>query len=133
MAQVTNNGNVTPIGLPNGVLVPPQQTVEVEGEDWDKIKGHKVIAFYLKRNVLSAVAAEGDTPADGYNREELLAKLTALGATPGSNSKDETLRKKLAELLTVKLKELGVPVADDGVSLAELDAAYTAAKASAGQ
>ncbi|MCU9949849.1 hypothetical protein [Pseudomonas sp. PDM13] len=127
MAQVTNNGNVTPIGLPNGVLVPPQQTVEVDGDVWDKIKAHKVIAFYLKHSLLSAVTTEGDGPADGYTREQLVARLVELGATPGPTSKDETLRKKLAELLTAKLKELGVPVADEGVSLAELDAAYTTA------
>ncbi|UXY55383.1 hypothetical protein [Pseudomonas tohonis] len=129
MALVTNKSAITPIGLPGGPLIAPGATEQVD--HWDQVKGRKNIAFYVERGVL--VADEGGGPADGFTREELLAKLTALGATPGSNSKDETLRKKLAELLTVKLKELGVPVADEGVSLAELDAAYAAAKASAGQ
>ncbi|AZC19547.1 hypothetical protein [Pseudomonas sp. CMR5c] len=127
MAQVTNNGNVTPIGLPNGVLVPPQQTVEVRG--WGKIKEHPIVAHYLKEGVLSA---EGEPEADAGDaaeeRQALLAQLKTLGVTAGANSKLETLQSKLAEAQAdakaeaiAKLKEKGIEVGED-VTLEELQA-----------
>ncbi|PUA41430.1 hypothetical protein C5U62_31840 [Pseudomonas protegens] len=127
MAQVTNNGNITPIGLPNGVLVPPQQTVEVRG--WDKIKSHPIVAHYLTVGVLSAEGELEDDAGDAAEeRQALLAQLKALGVNAGSNSKPETLKAKLAEALVAakddaiaKLKEKGIEVGDD-VTLEELQA-----------
>ncbi|BCD88054.1 hypothetical protein PSm6_44610 [Pseudomonas solani] len=124
MALVTNMSKITPIGLPGGPLIAPGASEQVD--HWDQVKNRKNVAFYVERGVLVAKSSEGGS-ADGYTREQLVARLVELGTTPGPTSKDETLRKKLAELLTAKLKELGVPVADEGVSLAELDAAYTTA------
>lgn len=126
MAQVTNNSERTPIGLPNGVLVAPGQTVEVE--DWGKIKGHKVLVHYLKHGILTVGGESQKAPAGEVDKDELLAKLKALGIEIGPNAKIETLQKRLAEAegkakaeAIAKLKEKGIEVGDD-VTLEELQA-----------
>ncbi|MFW3895292.1 hypothetical protein [Pseudomonas bharatica] len=126
MAQVTNNSDRTPIGLPNGVLVAPQQTVEVKG--WDKVKGHKIIAYYLKHGILTVDGDSAKASGGGDDKDELLAKLKALGIDAGKNSGVESLQKRLAEAeakakedAIAKLKEKGIQVGDD-VTLEELQA-----------
>lgn len=126
MAQVTNNSDRTPIGLPNGVLVAPKQTVEVE--DWGKIKGHKVLVHYLKHGILSVGGESLKASGGDVDKDELIAKLKALGIDAGKNSGIESLQKRLAEAeakakeeAIAKLAEKGIQVGDD-VTLEELQA-----------
>lgn len=126
MAQVTNNSDRTPIGLPNGVLVAPKQTVEVE--DWSKINGHKVLVHYLKHGILSVGGESPKAPSGEVDKDELIAKLKALGIDAGKNSGIESLQKRLAEAeakakeeAIAKLAEKGIQVGDD-VTLEELQA-----------
>lgn len=126
MAQVTNNSDRTPIGLPNGVLIAPKQTVEVE--DWGRIKGHKVLVHYLKHGILSVGGESQKAPAGDVDKGDLLAKLKALGIEAGKNSSLKTLQERLVEAeakakeeAIAKLKEKGIEVGDD-VTLEELQA-----------
>jgi len=126
MAQVTNNSDRTPIGLPNGVLIAPKQTVDVE--DWGKIKGHKVLVHYLKHGILIVGGEAQKASGGGEDKDELLAKLKALGIEAGKNSSVKTLQEKLAEAeakakedIIAKLTEKGVAVGED-VTLEELQA-----------
>lgn len=126
MAQVTNNSERTPIGLPNGVLIAPKQTVDVE--DWSKIKGHKVLVHYLKHGILSVGGESQKASAGDVDKDDLLAKLKALGIDAGKNSGIESLQKRLAEAeakakeeAIAKLAEKGIQVGDD-VTLEELQA-----------
>lgn len=126
MAQVTNNSERTPIGLPNGVLIAPNQTVEVEG--WGKMKDHKVLVHYLKHGILTVGGEAQKASAGDVDKDELLAKLKALGVDAGKNSGIESLQKRLAEAeekvkadIIAKLTEKGVAVGE-GVTLEELQA-----------
>jgi len=126
MAQLTNNSDRTPIGLPNGVLVAPKQTVEVE--DWGKMKGHKVLVHYLKHGILSVGGEASKAPSGDVDKDELIAKLKALGIDAGKNSGIESLQKRLTEAevkakeeAIAKLAEKGIQVGDD-VTLEELQA-----------
>ncbi len=126
MAQVTNNSERTPIGLPNGVLIAPKQTVDVEG--WGKMKDHKVLVHYLKHGILTVGGESQKASSGGEDKDELLAKLKALGIDAGKNSGIESLQKRLAEAeakakeeAIAKLAEKGVVVGDD-VTLEELQA-----------
>ncbi|MFP5424705.1 MAG: hypothetical protein ACLGJA_02495 [Gammaproteobacteria bacterium] len=126
MAQVTNNSERTPIGLPNGVLIAPNQTVEVEG--WGKMKDHKVLVHYLKHGILTVGGEAQKASSGGEDKDELLAKLKALGIDAGKNSGIESLQKRLTEAeakakeeAIAKLTEKGIVVGDD-VTLEELQA-----------
>ena len=126
MAQVTNNSKITPIGLPNGVLVGPGQTVSVE--KWGKVKGNKVVAYYLAHGLLSVEGDDQDAGQEDDEKQRILVQLKALGVSAGSNSKLETLQNKLAEAQAAakadaiaKLAEKGVIVGED-VGLEELQA-----------
>lgn len=126
MAQVTNNSKITPIGLPNGVLVGPGQTVSVD--KWGKVKGNKVVAYYLAHGLLTVEGGDQDEGSEDDEKQRILAQLKGLGINSGSNSKLETLQNKLAEAQAAakadaiaKLKELGIQVGED-VGLEELQA-----------
>jgi hypothetical protein len=88
---------------------------------------------------LAFLSVDGKAPADGgEEKAELLAKLKALGIDAASNSKVETLRKKLEEAETAaaaekqkvvdELKALNVEF-DAEANLEALQAALAAAKA----
>ena len=94
---------------------------------------------------LSFLKVEGKAPAEGSDeRDDLFAKLKALGIDAAASSKTETLRKKLEEAEAAKtaadaeaalkleviaeLKGLNVEV-DEAASLADLQAALATAKA----
>lgn len=70
MAQITNNGNATPIGLPPDKLLEPGETKEIA--NWGDIKDLTVIAHYVAEGVLTvgdsvaapAQQAEGDADSD---------------------------------------------------------------------
>jgi len=97
MVQVTNKHRVTPIGLPGGIVIAPGATVEVK--DWEKLKGHKVVAYYLSNGILEA-KADAQSPDNGNDaevaeKEQLIAELATYGVEATTRSKVETLREKL--------------------------------------
>lgn len=122
MAKVTNTHTKTPIGLPDGSVVPPGGTIDVP--QWVDYSNRQNLAFYVESGVL--VVEDGD-PAE-LTKEELMAKLKALGVEVNGNAKPESLRKRLAEAeakakeeAIAKLAEKGIQVGDD-VTLEELQA-----------
>lgn len=122
MAKVTNTHSKTPIGLPDGAVVPPGGTIDVP--QWVDYSKRQNLAFYVETGVL---VVEGGEPVE-LSREELFAKLKALGVEAGKNSSVKTLQEKLAEAeakakedIIAKLAEKGVIVGDD-VTLEELQA-----------
>lgn len=85
---------------------------------------------------LQFLSIEGDTPDDkGTDKQDLLARLKALGIDASGNSKPETLQKKLDDALaakdladvTAQLKEKGIEFAETE-SLEGLKAKLTAAQ-----
>ncbi|WP_236222333.1 hypothetical protein [Pseudomonas asiatica] len=122
MAKVTNTHSKTPIGLPDGSVVPPGGTIDVP--QWVDYSNRQNLAFYVETGVL---VVEGGEPVE-LTKEDLIAKLKALGIEVGANAKPETLQKRLAEVeakakqdAIAKLKEKGIEVGDD-VTLEELQA-----------
>lgn len=122
MAKVTNTDSKTPIGLPDGSVVPPGGTIDVP--QWVDYSNRQNLAFYVETGVL---VVEGGEPVE-LSKEELFAKLKALGVDAGKNSSVKTLQEKLAETeekakadIIAKLTEKGVAVGDD-VTLEELQA-----------
>lgn len=122
MAKVTNTHTKTPIGLPDGSVVPPGGTIDVA--QWADYSKRQNLAFYVESGVL--VVEDGE-PAE-LTKEELMAKLKALGVEVNGNAKPESLRKRLAEAeakakeeAIAKLAEKGIQVGDD-VTLEELQA-----------
>ncbi len=120
MAKVTNTHSKTPIGLPDGSVVPPGGTIDVP--QWVDYSNRQNLAFYVETGVL--VVEGGETV--GLSKEELFAKLKALGIEAGKNSSLKTLQERLVEAevkakeeATAKLKEKGIEVGDD-VTLEEL-------------
>ncbi|MCO7546167.1 hypothetical protein [Stutzerimonas nitrititolerans] len=97
--QVTNKHRVTPIGLPGGVVIAPGSTVPVK--DWDKLKGNKVVAYYLSNGILEAKAdaqsSDNGNDAEVAEKEQLIAELKTYGIEADKRSKIETLREKLAK------------------------------------
>ncbi|MCZ9636877.1 hypothetical protein [Pseudomonas putida] len=122
MAKVTNTHSKTPIGLPDGSVVPPGGTIDVP--QWVDYSNRQNLAFYVETGVL--VVEGGETGE--LSKEELFAKLKALGIEAGKNSSLKTLQERLVEAeakakeeAIAKLKEKGIEVGDD-VTLEELRA-----------
>lgn len=122
MAKVTNTHSKTPIGLPDGSVVPPGGTIDVP--QWVDYSNRQNLAFYVETGVL--VVEGGETVE--LSKEELFAKLKALGIEAGKNSSLKTLQERLVEAeakakeeAIAKLKEKGIEVGDD-VTLEELRA-----------
>jgi len=122
MAKVTNTHSKTPIGLPDGSVVPPGGTIDVP--QWVDYSNRQNLAFYVETGVLVVEGGE----AVELSKEELFAKLKALGVEAGKNSSLKTLQERLAEAeakakeeAIAKLKEKGIEVGDD-VTLEELQA-----------
>lgn len=104
MTEVTNNGKQTPIGLPGGTLVGPGQTATVK--NWEKIKGHPVVAHYLSHGVLTVSEGAPDTAEDEKDEKAaLIAELATYGIEANSRSKVETLRAKLEEAKEAQQQE----------------------------
>lgn len=122
MAKVTNTHSKTPIGLPDGSVVPPGGTIEVP--QWVDYSSRQNLAFYVETGVL---VVEGGEPVE-LSKEELFAKLKALGIEAGKNSSLKSLQERLAEAeekakvdIIAKLTEKGVALGE-GVTLEELQA-----------
>lgn len=122
MAKVTNTHSKTPIGLPDGSVVPPGGTIDVP--HWVDYSNRQNLAFYVETGVLVVEGGE----AVELSKEELFAKLKALGVEAGKNSSLKTLQERLVEAeakakeeAIAKLKEKGIDVGDD-VTLEELQA-----------
>lgn len=95
MATITNT-HKGPLGLPGGILLPPNIPTDVR--DWDKLSQNAVIKAWVKSGTL--VVSDGASPAlEGLptDRDELFAELEALGIKAGKNAKVETLQAKLAQ------------------------------------
>lgn len=92
MALVKNTHSKTPIGLPDGSVVPPLGELDVP--QWADYRDRQNLAFYVDSGVL---VVEGDDEQPELSKEELLARLKALGIDAAGNSKVETLRKKLED------------------------------------
>ncbi|RON88440.1 hypothetical protein [Pseudomonas fluorescens] len=131
MALVKNTHSKTPIGLPDGSVVPPRGELDVP--QWADYRERQNLAFYVDTGVL---VVEGDDEQPELSKEELLARLKALGIDAAGNSKPETLRKKLEEAEAAaekqkvidELKALNVEF-DAEANLEALQAALAAAKA----
>lgn len=122
MAKVTNTHSKTPIGLPDGSVVPPGGTIDVPR--WVDYSNRQNLAFYVETGVL---VVEGGEPVE-LSKEELFAKLKALGIEAGKNSSLKSLQERLVEAeekakvdIIAKLTEKGVAVGE-GVTLEELQA-----------
>ncbi|RZI91671.1 MAG: hypothetical protein EOP15_00270 [Pseudomonas sp.] len=122
MAKVTNTHSKTPIGLPDGSVVPPGGSIDVP--QWVDYSNRQNLAFYVETGVL---VVEGGGAVE-LSKEELFAKLKALGIEAGKNSSLKTLQERLAEAedkakadIIAQLTEKGVAVGDD-VTLEELQA-----------
>ncbi|NQD74128.1 hypothetical protein [Pseudomonas sp. CM27] len=122
MAKVSNTHSKTPIGLPDGSVVPPGGTIDVP--QWVDYSNRQNLAFYVETGVL---VVEGGEPVE-LSKEELFAKMKALGIEAGKNSSLKSLRERLAEAeekakadIIAKLTEKGVDVGND-VTLEELEA-----------
>ncbi|KAA8712940.1 hypothetical protein [Pseudomonas cannabina] len=131
MALVKNTHRKTPIGLPDGSVVPPRGELDVP--HWADYRDRQNLAFYVDTGVL---VVEGDDEQPQPSKEELLARLKALGIEAGKNSGIETLQKRLAEAedaaekqkVIDELTELQVEF-DKEANLEALQAALAAAKA----
>lgn len=54
MANIQNNGKLTPIGLPNGVVIEPGKAVEVDDKEWkDMAEKHPVVKHFVAEKVLT--------------------------------------------------------------------------------
>ncbi len=118
MANVTNNHS-SPLGLPNGVVIPAKGSVDVA--DWDKLKSHGVVSRWLDSGVLSAGKAKAEAKAEPEvvkdvqfteqsnhqadeqeddeeaEKDALIAQLKELDIKADKRSSVEKLREKLAE------------------------------------
>lgn len=122
MAKVTNTHSKTPIGLPDGSVVPPGGTIDVP--QWVDYSNRQNLAFYVETGVLVIEGGE----AVELSKDELFAKLKALGIEAGKNSSLKTLQERLAEAedkakadIIAQLTEKGVVVGEDA-TLEELQA-----------
>ena len=122
MAKVSNTHSKTPIGFPDGSVVPPGGTIDVP--QWVDYSNRQNLAFYVETGVL---VVEGGEPVE-LSKEELFAKLKALGIEAGKNSSLKSLQERLAEAeekakadIIAQLTEKGVAVGEDA-TLEELQA-----------
>ncbi|WP_371360113.1 hypothetical protein [Pseudomonas sp. KT_2_4] len=92
MALVKNTHSKTPIGLPDGSVVPPRGELDVP--QWADYRDRQNLAFYVETGVL---LVEGDDDSPLLSKDEVLARLKELGITAAGNSKVETLRTKLVQ------------------------------------
>ncbi len=132
MALVKNTHSKTPIGLPDGSVVPPRGELDVP--QWADYRERQNLAFYVETGVL---LVEGDDDSPLLSKEQVLARLKELGISAAGNSKVETLRAKLAEAEAAhadkqkvmdELSALNVEF-DKEASLEDLQAALATAKA----
>lgn len=132
MALVKNTHSKTPIGLPDGSVVPPRGELDVP--QWADYRDRQNLAFYVETGVL---LVEGDDDSPLLSKEQVLARLKDLGVAVAGNSKVETLRAKLVEAEAAyadkqkvmdELSALNVEF-DKEASLEDLQAALASAKA----
>lgn len=133
MALVKNTHSKTPIGLPDGSVVPPRGELDVP--QWADYRDRQNLAFYVDTGVL---LVEGDDDSPIMSKEQVLARLKELGIVAAGNTKIDTLRAKLAAAEEVvaeqkqavigELTTLNVEF-DKEASLEDLQAALATAKA----
>ncbi|WJM93438.1 hypothetical protein QDY63_11345 [Pseudomonas brenneri] len=133
MALVKNTHSKTPIGLPDGSVVPPRGELDVP--QWADYRDRQNLAFYVETGVL---LVEGDDDSPLMSKEQVLARLKELGVVAAGNTKIDTLRAKLAAAEEVvaeqkqavigELTTLNVEF-DKEASLEDLQAALATAKA----
>lgn len=133
MALVKNTHSKTPIGLPDGSVVPPRGELDVP--QWADYRERQNLAFYVETGVL---LVEGDDDSPLMSKEQVLARLKELGIVAAGNTKIDTLRAKLAAAEEVvaeqkqavigELTTLNVEF-DKEASLEDLQAALATAKA----
>ncbi|VVO05818.1 hypothetical protein PS834_03047 [Pseudomonas fluorescens] len=133
MALVKNTHSKTPIGLPDGSVVPPRGELDVP--QWADYRDRQNLAFYVETGVL---LVEGDDDSPLMSKEQVLARLKELGIVAAGNTKIDTLRAKLAAAEEVvaeqkqavigELTTLNVEF-DKEASLEDLQAALATAKA----
>lgn len=133
MALVKNTHSKTPIGLPDGSVVPPRGELDVP--QWADYRDRQNLAFYVDTGVL---LVEGDDDSPLMSKEQVLARLKELGIVAAGNTKIDTLRAKLAAAEEVvaeqkqavigELTTLNVEF-DKEASLEDLQAALATAKA----
>lgn len=144
MPDITNTSG-TPIGLPDGTVIPPKQTAPVDS--WDDFKDRANLRHYVEQRVLLVAASAGGQPSSanlnqGANeieeeqqKRDLRGKLDLLGIQMHPNTGLEKLRKALAEAEAAKsrtdvieaLKAKDVEF-DETASLDELKAKLEAAE-----
>lgn len=144
MPDITNTSG-TPIGLPDGTVIPPKQAAPVN--NWDDFKDRANLKHYVQHTVLVVAASAGgqassSNPNQGASETEeeqqkrdLRGKLDLLGIQMHPNTGLEKLRKALAEAEAAKsrtdvieaLKAKDVEF-DETASLDELKAKLEAAE-----
>lgn len=144
MPEIANTSG-TPIGLPDGTVIPPKQTAPVD--NWDDFKDRANLKHYVQQGVLVVAASAGGqtssaNPNKGVNETEeeqqkrdLRGKLDLLGIQMHPNTGLEKLRKALTDAQAAKdrtdvieaLKAKDVEF-DESASLDELKAKLEAAE-----
>ncbi|MGF7240646.1 hypothetical protein ABIC11_001059 [Pseudomonas oryzihabitans] len=144
MPDITNTSG-TPIGLPDGTVIPPKQTAPVD--NWDDFKDRANLKHYVQHGVLVVAASAGGQPSSSspnqgaseteeeQQKRDLRGKLDLLGIQMHPNTGLEKLRKALAEAEVAKsrtdvieaLKAKDVEF-DETASLDELKAKLEAAE-----
>lgn len=83
MFTITNNSKVTPIGLPNGVVIQPGETRPVT--TWLAMRDNVIVRAWIKQGIIK-VSGEQAAPASvsqsaivADEKDAILAKLAALG------------------------------------------------------
>lgn len=116
MTKISNNHSKTPIGLPDGTVIPPGQTVEVA--NWKDYKDRPNLKAYLDSGHLSSGGATDFDPEadpegaeqdeeteeekeeevkDVDEKDELIAQLAELEVQADRRSSVATLTAKLEE------------------------------------
>ncbi len=104
--KITNN-HTGPIGLPDGLVLLPNQPTPVDG--WDQIKKNKVVQGWLQAKILtvsgtdsgdasaSGSDAGGDSGKGGVDKDALIARAKELGIDAKGNWGVPKLQAAIAE------------------------------------
>lgn len=121
--NVTNNHS-GPLGLPTGQELQPNVATPVH--DWATIKQNAVVAAWLKAGILVEGEAQSNAD-DAPDRDELIAKLAALGIKHHPNTGVAKLQTLLAEAEEKAAEEANEKLLADVFAASGLDAEAWAA------
>lgn len=102
--MIVLNCHKSPLGLPNGTLLEPGTRTRVKA--WASVSNHRTVRRWIGAGLLVVIEEAGDVqpetetapPVDQKDeKDELIAKLAALGITKNRRSSLETLQAALAE------------------------------------